>query len=62
VEVKLENLDKELETESCDQLLKRLNDLSISNVSPENVEWYAAELKKEIHSKREVKSKLESII
>ena len=55
MDVKLENLDKELGTDNCEQLLQRLKDLSISNVSTENIDWYAAELKKEIQSKREVR-------
>ena len=54
MDVKLEKLNDELATESCEQLLQRLNDLSLSNVSAENVEWYAAELRKEIADKREV--------
>lgn len=54
MDVKLERLDQELGSDVCEQLLKRLSDLQISNVSQENIDWYAAELKQEIARKREV--------
>ena len=54
VDVKLEKLNEELQTEACEQLIKRLNDLSLSNVDERNFDWYAAELKEEITKKREV--------
>ena len=62
VDVKLEKLNEELETESCEQLLQKLNELGIANVSEENLEWYIAELKKEISKKREVRCGLQQCV
>ena len=55
VDVKLKKLNEELGTETCEQLIKRLNDLKILNVVQNNFDWYAAELKEEIAKKREVR-------
>jgi len=55
VDVKLEKLNHELdETDNADSILRCLNALGISNITPENISWYSNELKNDVAAKRQV--------
>ena len=55
MDVKLEKLNHELDTEDdAGNVLQCLNALGLSNVSPGNASWYLNELKNDVTAKRQV--------
>ena len=55
MDVKLDELNNELDSNDLGNLLQCLNTLGISNITPGNAQWYADALRRDVNAKREVR-------